>query len=669
MNSNSFLKYVIIVCLWIISANMAFANPIDSDKAAMVAKNFMIKKFGDGFTVAEIVPETYHNTVVVYYVNFDEGGWVMVSANDLAVPVLAYSQYGKYDSFEMKPDNYVEFVSDYYERIKLLENETATNTYAQSLWKELSSFDSEKQLQKRSENNYIRLLGEPDSTRIAWGQDFNNDDGCEPSYNAFFPQASYNDCRCGKQEAGCGSVAMGQIMRYWNWPYTSSYRYYDWGKMPIKLYEGTAPDIGDEVGHLLKDCADASNMKYMFCEGSWTTVNEIEDAFEDSFRYKSVKKHVKSDWETDSWLDLIRSEIDAGRPVFYRGDKSDLSVNKHFFIIDGYDPDNPDMFSINFGWTGSCDNALYNLNAIANYNGTYNANQKALVGISPTFTSTTTITDVPYQSVSGIKQEEAQSSITLPCSGKVLDVNNGGTLIHVAGSSIVLKDGFHAKEGCFYRAFIDSRLSEVNDIQVLNAPNVITPNGDGYNDELQFEVRNANSWELIAYDRYGNVRDHSAGYFTGNLANVWDGGNLPDGTYFCDIRFKNNYGRFHENNNYMVYIKRTKNGTKDSIRNSFIQDTPFTNRYEERTELSVLLEEEEENVLVYPNPFYDILSVYLENPETNNEVFIYDFMGVLKYHKTNVGTRTDIHFDAPQGVYFMLIKTKHQSPIHKIIKL
>ena len=664
MNSNSFLKCVIIVCLWIISANMAFANPIDSDKAAMVAKNFMIKKFGDGFTVAEIVPETYHNTVVVYYVNFDEGGWVMVSANDLAVPVLAYSQYGKYDSFEMKPDNYVEFVSDYYERIKLLENETATNTYAQSLWKELSSFDSEKQLQKRSENNYIRLLGEPDSTRIAWGQDFNNDDGCEPSYNAFFPQASYNDCRCGKQEAGCGSVAMGQIMRYWNWPYTSSYRYYDWGKMPIKLYEGTAPDIGDEVGHLLKDCADASNMKYMFCEGSWTTVNEIEDAFEDSFRYKSVKKHVKSDWETDSWLDLIRSEIDAGRPVFYRGDKSDLSVNKHFFIIDGYDPDNPDMFSINFGWTGSCDNALYNLNAIANYNGTYNANQKALVGISPTFTSTTTITDVPYQSVSGIKQEEAQSSITLPCSGKVLDVNNGGTLIHVAGSSIVLKDGFHAKEGCFYRAFIDSRLSEVNDIQVLNAPNVITPNGDGYNDELLVHVENANSWELVVFNRYENVVDHSAGFFTSDYVNVWDGGNLPDGIYFCKIRFKNNYGRFHESE-YIVYIIRAKNGTKDSIRDSFIQDT---DQYEERTKLSVL-EKEEENVFVYPNPFHDVLSVCLENSETNNEVFIYDFMGVLKYHKTNIGTRTDIHFDAPQGVYFMLIKTQHQSLIHKIIKL
>lgn len=664
MNSNSFLKCVIIVCLWIISANMAFANPIDSDKAAMVAKNFMIKKFGDGFTVAEIVPETYHNTVVVYYVNFDEGGWVMVSANDLAVPILAYSQYGKYDSFEEKPDNYVEFVSDYYERIKSLENETSTNTYAQSLWKELSSFDSEKQLQKRFESNCIRLLGEPDSTRIAWGQDYNDDIGCNPSYNAFFPEASYNACRCGKQLAGCGAVAMGQIMWYWSWPYTSSFRYYDWKKMPKRLYEGTPSDSADMVGHLLKDCADASNMNYMFCEGSWTTVNEIKNAFINTFGYKGVKKHVKSDWETDSWLDLIRSEIDAGRPVFYRGDKADLSSDKHFFIIDGYSLEDPDYFYFNFGWKGNNDGLFY-LNAIAPENlGPYNENQKAIVGISPTYTSTTAITDVSYQSVNGIKQEEAQSTITLPCSGKVLDVNNGGTLIHVAGNSIVLKDGFHAKEGSFYRAFIDQNLSEVKDIQVLNVPNVITPNGDGYNDELQVHVENANSWELVAFNRYENVVDHSAGFFTSDYVNVWDGGNLPDGIYFCKIRFKNNYGRFHESK-YIVYIIRAKNGTKDSIRDSFIQDT---DQYEERTKLSVL-EKEEENVFVYPNPFHDVLSVCLENSETNNEVFIYDFMGVLKYHKTNIGTRTDIHLDAPQGVYFMLIKTQHQSLTHKIIKL
>lgn len=676
MKTDNILKHIIITSLLIVSTSIIFANPVDRNKAGMVAKNFMTKRFGSNFTITEIVPELYHNTVVVYYVNFDEGGWVMVSANDMAIPVLAYSQYGKYDIFEEKPDNYVEFVSDYYEHIKLLENETTTNTKMQLLWKDLIDFVPDKQVFNHSEdNNCIRLLGEPGTTRIAWGQSTNNNGGCDPSYNAFFPGTTNNNCYCGKRYAGCGSVAMGQIMWYWGWPYTSSFRYYDWDKMPKKLLENTSSDIADEVGHLLKDCADASNMHYLLCEGSWTTVNDIKDAFTNTFRYEAAKKHVKSDWETDSWLDLIRSEIDAGRPVFYRGDKSDLSGSKHFFVIDGYSLDDPDYFYFNFGWKGSND-GLYCLDAITpTGHGPYNENQKALVGISPTYTSTTTINDVLYQSVSGIEQGEAQNAITLPCSGKVLTVNDGGTLIHVAGNSIVLKNGFHAKEGSFYRAFIDSRLSEVEDIEVLNVPNVITPNGDGINDELQVHVQNANSWELIAYDRNGNTLDHSAGFFSGEYVNVWDGGNLSDGTYYCSIRFKNNYGRYYEND-YPVYIFGANSGSKNNNDNRSSKKETHDSKsscltsYEKLTETAPsFLADNIDGVYVYPNPFLDVLSVSFDNAETNNEIFIYDFFGILKYHETNIGSNAIIHLNAPQGIYLKLIKSKCQSHIYKLIKL
>ena len=77
----------------------------------------------------------------------------------------------------------------------------------------------------------------------------------------------------------------------------------------------------------------------------------------------------------------------------------------------------------------------------------------------------------------------------------------------------------------------------------------------------------------------------------------------------------------------------------------------------------------EDRVYIYPNPFHDVLSVSFDNSETDNEVFIYDFMGILKHHETDIGSSVSIRINAPKGMYFVLIKTKYQSQIHKLIKL
>lgn len=53
---------------------------------------------------------------------------------------------------------------------------------------------------------------------------------------------------------------------------------------------------------------------------SWATVNNMVDALKGDFKYKGVEKKVRKDWSYgNAWNDLIRSEIDAGRPVLYRG--------------------------------------------------------------------------------------------------------------------------------------------------------------------------------------------------------------------------------------------------------------------------------------------------------------------------------------------------------------
>jgi gliding motility-associated-like protein len=64
-------------------------------------------------------------------------------------------------------------------------------------------------------------------------------------------------------------------------------------------------------------------------------------------------------------------------------------------------------------------------------------------------------------------------------------------------------------------------------------PNVFTPNGDGFNDELVFKgVDHSANFDLHIFNRWG------AGVFnTTNPEENWDGGSADDGTYFYELRY------------------------------------------------------------------------------------------------------------------------------------
>ena len=85
-------------------------------------------------------------------------------------------------------------------------------------------------------------------------------------------------------------------------------------------------------------------------------------------------------------------------------------------------------------------------------------------------------------------------------------------------------------EGCK-----DSMMIKIEIIDdVLTIPNVITPNGDGKNDN--FFIKNLDSYvtnELLVYDRWGKKI-----YEKPNYMNDWDGGNATDGTYYFVLRCK-----------------------------------------------------------------------------------------------------------------------------------
>jgi gliding motility-associated-like protein len=67
---------------------------------------------------------------------------------------------------------------------------------------------------------------------------------------------------------------------------------------------------------------------------------------------------------------------------------------------------------------------------------------------------------------------------------------------------------------------------------ILDIPNVFTPNGDGKND--RFEIPYADIYisnEIVIFNRWGERVFSKSDYL-----NDWDGGQMPDGTYYYVLR-------------------------------------------------------------------------------------------------------------------------------------
>ena len=185
-------------------------------------------------------------------------------------------------------------------------------------------------------------LPERNGKNVKWGQSTNEKGSCSPSYNALCPRTDNENNKddCERMLAGCGAIAMAQIMWKWAYPDESRYGIYDWNKIPAALTDGCSMDCP----LLIRNCGDACHMNYQsilglepsFMTGSWATISNIAKGFAD-FDYSA--RIVDSDnWKKygTAWADLIRSEIDCGRPVLMYGKHNINEIKeKHYFVIDG----------------------------------------------------------------------------------------------------------------------------------------------------------------------------------------------------------------------------------------------------------------------------------------------------------------------------------------------
>ena len=191
-------------------------------------------------------------------------------------------------------------------------------------------------------------------------------------YNMFCPKESL----AGPNSlAGCGPIAMAQIIRYLQQPEVSpSGDKYQWDLMtqrPSNQQEARA------IAKLVADCgvnAFTSYGKNMSGTNTVNVINTLKKCF--GFNpYISIimRDQYPGDEGKRLWRRLIMDELQGGRPVMMVAQKDNDVRSGHIFIIDGV---RGSRVHVNFGWDGKGD-GYYALDDL----GGFNINQSAIIGI------------------------------------------------------------------------------------------------------------------------------------------------------------------------------------------------------------------------------------------------------------------------------------------------
>ena len=383
------MKKISVLCLIVLTGILsAVAGPVDSTTAKNLATRFWQMEYGTpraGLEFHNLSPQLGLNQLYVLQ-NADGEGFVILSSDDRAIPVLGYSDHGTINSADM-PDNFRMWLQIYEEEIAAAVSQQLPQSEAVAAeWAALAAGESTT---PRAVTAVSPLLS------TTWDQG--------SPYNSMCPGSGWNKC-----PTGCVATAMAQVMKYWSYPskgcgshsYVCSYNNqtlsadfgnttYNWSAMPNSVTSSNTA-----VATLMFHCGVAVEMNYSASGSGAPTLDpygnnypSAEAAFKCYFGYNSTLKGKRKDGFDDSeWINMLKAELDAGRPVMYSGFDQSLT-DGHAFVCDGYNSSN--YFHFNWGWSGSNDGyfAITSLNpgsggwGSSQYDFTYS--QQALFGVEP----------------------------------------------------------------------------------------------------------------------------------------------------------------------------------------------------------------------------------------------------------------------------------------------
>lgn len=391
----------------ILSIN-AVAENLTPEQALHRVADFTVTRSMDVPKLLLEVRDTDNQPSVYVFDNGNNDGFMIVSANDVAIPLLGYSESGNFNKDNMPP--------------------------AMKYW----LHEYSRQIDYAEKHGVLPFVETRGTTRNNFGARIN------PMLKTKWNQTNPYNLQCPVVNGmncvtGCVATAMAQVMKYHNYPEFGkgevavevagiakpltldlSAEKFSWTEMRDEYITGDySENEANAVAYLMKACGYSVDMDYTTNESGAIAFN-IGKALIDNFDYNPNISYVERKYYNETtWGQLIYEELAGNRPVIYGGHGEG---GGHQFVCDGYDGNG--YFHINWGWGGISDGYFLlssldpnNLGVGGGTGGGFSFDQSFIYGVQPKEMSSNLVSLISQDSyITGNTSSNAR--ITLKCQGQ-----------------------------------------------------------------------------------------------------------------------------------------------------------------------------------------------------------------------------------------------------------
>lgn len=406
-------KLTSLIIAILFSAGMAHAGVVTQSTAQTVASNYYAQTFGTAVTTITLgYSENDANGVIAYYVfNINnDGGFVIVSAEDAGHPIIGISNVGTYKAPTGTNNNLDFWMKKRNAEITAMR---AANMIADAEVKdEWTSYinNTTPTLVKKATH---KVLASPFPSSTAYLVQSTWDQQYYPyPYNYFCPPTTTGSTSSTQSVTGCVATTMAQIMRYWQYPpkglssssycdctssgFTQNYgtlsadyakHSYNWSAMALTPSPTSSVNTSDtDIARVMSDAGISVQMDYSPSGSGAVVIGSSSSAcaqtsYSKYFGYTTkIMDGLNAFSNLTTWEDTIEKDLDHSRPVQYFG--TDPTNGGHTWVCDGYNSST--QFHMNWGWSGASD-GWYALNNLAptGQPDNFTTNLGALIGILP----------------------------------------------------------------------------------------------------------------------------------------------------------------------------------------------------------------------------------------------------------------------------------------------